>query len=75
MRKNMEFFLHHTQFINDVSGILVVFYIRYVGDIFVLFRKEEHLNLFLNYFNSCYENIKFTSEEETNNKLSFLDWL
>ena len=50
-----------------------VFYKRYVDDIFVLFRKEEHLKLFLNYFNSCHENIKFTSQKETNNKLSFLD--
>ena len=50
-----------------------VFYRRYEDDIFVLFRKEEHLKLFLNYFNSCHENIKFTSEKETNNKLSFLD--
>ena len=50
-----------------------VLYRRYVDDIFVLFRKKEHLKLFLNYFNSCHENIKFTSEKETNNKLSFLD--
>ena len=50
-----------------------VFYRRYEDDIFVLFRKEEHLKLFLNYINSCHENIKFTSEKETNNKLSFLD--
>ena len=50
-----------------------VFYRRYVDDIFVLFRKEEHLQLFPNYFNSCHENIKFTSEKESNNKLSFLD--
>ena len=42
-------------------------------DIFVLFRKEEHFKLFLNYFNSCHKNLKFTSEKETNNKLSFLD--
>ena len=50
-----------------------VFYMRYADDIFVLFRKEEHIKLFLNYFNLCHENIKFTSEEKTNNKLSFLD--
>ena len=50
-----------------------VFYERYVDDIFVLFRKEEQLQLFPNYFNSCHENIKFTSEKESNNKLSFLD--
>ena len=46
---------------------------RFVDDICVFFRKEEHLKLFLNYFNSCHENIKFTSEKETNHKLSFLD--
>ena len=50
-----------------------VFYRRYMDDIFILFRKEEHLKLFLNYFNSCHKNVKFTSEKETNNKLSFLD--
>ena len=49
-----------------------MFYRWYV-DIFVLFRKEEHFKLFLNYFNSCHKNLKFTSEKETNNKLSFLD--
>ena len=43
-----------------------VFVRRYVDNIFVLFRKEEHLKLFLNYFNLCNENIKFTSEKETN---------
>ena len=50
-----------------------VFYRRYVDDNFVFFIKREHLNLFLNYFNLCHKNIKFTSEKETNNKLSFLD--
>ena len=44
-----------------------------MDDIFVLFRQEEQLKLFLDYFTSCHENIKFTSEKETNSKLSFLD--
>ena len=44
-----------------------------LSDIFALLREEEQLKLFLNYFNSCHENIKFTSEKEINNKLSFLD--
>ena len=44
-----------------------------VDDILVLFRKEEHLKLFSNYFNLCHENIQFTSENKTNNELSFLD--
>ena len=50
-----------------------VFYRRYVDDIFAFFRKKEHLKLFLNYFSSCQENIKFASERETKNKLSFLE--
>ena len=50
-----------------------VFYRQYVNDIFVPFRKEEDYKFFLNYFNTCHENIKFTSEKETNNKLSFLN--
>ena len=50
-----------------------VFYRQYVNDTFVLFRKEKHFKLFLNYFNSCHKNIKFTSEKRNNNKLSFLD--
>ena len=50
-----------------------MFHRQYVDDIFVLFRKEKHLKLFLNYFNLCHVNIKFTSEKEIKNKLSFLD--
>ena len=48
-------------------------YRRYVDNIIVLFKKEEHLKLILNYFNLCHENIKFSSEKEINNKLSFLE--
>ena len=57
-----------------MSRGIYMFYRPYVDNIFVLFRNEEHLILLLiNYFNSCHENIKFTCEKETNNKLSFLD--
>ena len=49
-----------------------MFYRRYV-DIFVLFQREEDLTLFLNYFNTCHENITFTSKKETNGNLSVLD--
>ena len=49
----------------------------FAGDIWTIFlyssERKEHLKIFLNYFNSCHKNIKFTSEKETNNKLSFLD--
>ena len=50
-----------------------MFYKRYVDYIFVLSGKEKDLKLCLNFFSSCHENIKFTFEKETNNKLFFLD--
>ena len=50
-----------------------VFYRQYVDNIFALFRNEEHLILFSTSFSLCHKNIKFTSEKETNNKLSFLE--
>ena len=48
-----------------------VLYRRYVVDCFLLFRKPEHVNKFLNYLNSKHENIKFTYELESNNALPF----
>ena len=50
-----------------------VYYKRYVDDIFVLFNSKNHLELFQNYLNSCHQNMKFTSENEIDNNLSFLD--
>ena len=50
-----------------------IYYRRYVDDIVVLFRKEEHLELFKSYLNSCHENINFTHELEKENCLPFLD--
>ena len=51
------------------------FYRRYVDDIFVLFDKPEHLEMFKDYFNSKHKNIKFTVEIENEGKLPFLDIL
>ena len=51
------------------------FYRRYVDDIFVLFEKPEHLALFKEYLNSKHVNINFTSENEVEGKLPFLDIL
>ena len=50
-----------------------VFYRRYVDDTFLLFKDRSHVDLFLSYLNSKHQNIKFTSEIEENNSLSFLD--
>ena len=50
-----------------------VYYRRYVDDTIVLFKKEEHLQLFRTYLNSCHQNINFTYEKEKEDSLSFLD--
>ena len=52
-----------------------VYYRRYVDDIFVLFKSPEHLNQFTKYFNTCHPYIKFTSENESDNQMPFLDVL
>ena len=51
------------------------FYCRYVDDIFLMFEKKDHVKKFLRYMNSRHRNIKFTFEEEQDNKISFLDIL
>ena len=50
-----------------------VYYRRYVNDIFVLFRLQDHLINFRDYFNKCHPNMYFTFEQEKNGKVCFLD--
>ena len=50
-----------------------VLYHRYIVDTFCLFNDRHAALNFLNYINSIHPNIKFTIEEETDNKLPFLD--
>ena len=50
-----------------------VLYRRYVDDCFLLFRKNDHISKFHDYFNSQYANIKFTIEIEQDNSLPYLD--
>ena len=49
------------------------FYSRYVDDIFVMFKKRDHVKKILRYVNSFHHNIKLTCEEEKDNKILFLD--
>ena len=49
------------------------YYCRYVDNIFLMFGSRDHVKKFLKYMNSRHPNIKFTCEEEFNNKISFLD--
>ena len=44
---------------------------RYVDDVFVMFLCQLHLKDFVNYMNTKHPNIKFTSEFEQNDFLSF----
>ena len=50
-----------------------VIYRRYVDDTFLLFRSKHHIEKFRNYLNRQHRNIKFTSETENENSVSFLD--
>ena len=50
-----------------------LFYKRYVDDTFAIFKDKRNALDFLTFINNLHPNIKFTIEEESNNKLSFLD--
>ena len=50
-----------------------VIYRRYVDDTFLLFRSKYHIEKFRNYLNRQHKNIKFSSETENENSISFLD--
>ena len=52
-----------------------IIYRRYVDDTFMIFEKEEQINLFYEYLNKQHQKIRFTMEKEENNKLPFLDLL
>ena len=50
-----------------------VVYIRYVDDVFVMFKSKKHLKLFVNYMYSKHKYTKFTFQTEDSNSFSFLD--
>ena len=50
-----------------------LYYRRYVDDTFLLFKDPLHIPKFQDYLNNKHKNIKFTVEQETENKLPFLD--
>ena len=57
------------------EGRHVLFYQRYVDDIFCVFKNETQANIFLEFLNTRHNNIKFTIEKEIYKKLPFLDIL
>ena len=50
-----------------------IFFARYVDDIFVLMRSNEHVVKLAEYLSPRHPNIRFTYELENNNALPFLD--
>ena len=65
---------HETKWLNDrPKKFKPVFYKRYVGDIFVLFKRPEHVNPFADYMNSKCKNINFSFETEKDGQMPFLD--
>ena len=65
---------HEKNWLNNCpQGFKPVFYRRYVDDIFILFKSNDHLKYFQDFLNSCHINMSFSMETEKENKLSFLD--
>ena len=67
---------HHKKvWLENWQGSEVLFYRRYVEDIFSLFHSENDALLFFNEINSRDPNIRFTKEKEIYHKIPFLDVL
>ena len=65
---------HEKKWLNDCpNNFKPVFYKRYVDDIFVLFKKSGHAQLFVNYMNSKHKNISFSYETEKDGVTLFLE--
>ena len=58
---------------NCFSEFKSVIYRRYADNAFLLFRLKHHIKKFQNYLNRQHKNIRFTSEIEHENSISFLD--
>ena len=67
-----DIFMGHIERKLSVEINQLSFYKRYVDDIFAICENRE-VNDFLDSLNSAHNNLKFTSEAENENRLSFLD--
>ena len=65
---------HEKKWLNEcLKKFKPVFYKRYVHDIFVLFKRPEHVKPFVDYMNSKHKNINFSFEMEKDGQMPFLD--
>ena len=65
-----EFENSHMETLKELG---VITWMRYVDDVFSVVRDEACSQNILNYLNSQHNNIKFTIENEKQNKIPFLD--
>ena len=72
---NLFMVYHENKWLNFEESSTVLFYKRYVNDIFSLFKREADADRFLTFLNRQHPNIKLTIEKEKNNQLPFLDIL
>ena len=63
------------QKLNKFSTNKPLIWIRYVDDIFCIFKNNQNIKDFLIRINKWHPNVKFTPEHEYDDKLSFLDVL
>jgi len=66
---------HESNWLKDQKAEKVLFYRRYVDDIFCLFESGNDYLGFFEFINSQHPNIRFTFEEENDHVISFLDVL
>ena len=65
---------HETKWLNDCpEKFKPVFYKRFLDDIFVLFKRLEHVKPFVDYMNSKHKNINFSFESEKDEQMPFLE--
>ena len=58
---------------NCPRGFKSIFYRRYIDDIFMIFKLNDHLKYFQDFLNSCQLNMSFSMKTEKENKLSLFD--
>ena len=72
---NLSMGHHEKVWLQNFGLTEVLFYRRYVDDTFCLFHSEADAVQFFHYLNSRHNNIRFTMEKESENRLPFLDVL
>ena len=62
-----------TKHMPELIKLGVLFWVRFVDDIFAVIKSREQAEKILEFLNSQHKTIKFTMEKEVNNSINFLD--